>query len=39
MLGLVAGRRFGARIGPRADIAGGLILIALAIRILVEHLR
>jgi putative Mn2+ efflux pump MntP len=39
MLGLVAGRRFGARIGPRADIAGGLVLIALAIKILVEHLR
>jgi putative Mn2+ efflux pump MntP len=37
--GLFAGRRFGAMLGKRLDVAGGLVLIALGIKILVEHLR
>ncbi len=38
-LGLVAGRRFGALLGKRLDVAGGLVLIALGSKILIEHLR
>jgi putative Mn2+ efflux pump MntP len=38
-LGLFAGRRFGALLGKRLDVAGGLVLIGLGIKILVEHLR
>jgi putative Mn2+ efflux pump MntP len=38
-LGLFAGRRFGAMVGGRLDVAGGLVLIALGTKILVEHLR
>lgn len=38
-IGLFAGRRFGAVLGARLDIAGGLVLIGLGVRILVEHLR
>lgn len=36
--GLVIGRRFGASLGKRLDVAGGLILIVLGTKILVEHL-
>jgi manganese efflux pump family protein len=36
--GLFAGRRLGATIGRKLDVAGGLILIALGVKILVEHL-
>ena len=38
VLGLYAGRRFGALLGPRLDALGGLILIGLGIHILVRHL-
>lgn len=38
-LGLFAGRRFGAMLGQRLDIAGGLVLIGLGVKILVQHLR
>jgi putative Mn2+ efflux pump MntP len=38
VLGLFAGRRFGAMLGKRLDIAGGLVLIGLGIKILIEHL-
>ena len=37
--GLFAGRRFGAMLGKRLDAAGGLVLIGLGLKILVEHLR
>lgn len=37
--GLYAGRRFGAALGKRLDVAGGLVLIGLGVKILVEHLR
>jgi putative Mn2+ efflux pump MntP len=37
-LGLLVGRRFGAMLGRSLDIAGGLILIGLGVKILVEHL-
>jgi len=37
VIGLFAGRRFGAVLGPRLDIAGGLILIVLGVKILIEH--
>lgn len=36
--GLFAGRKFGALLGRRLDLAGGVILIVLGIEILVEHL-
>jgi manganese efflux pump family protein len=38
-LGLFAGRHFGKLLGRRLDVVGGLILIALGVKILVEHLR
>jgi putative Mn2+ efflux pump MntP len=37
--GLWAGRRFGARLGPRMDLVGGVVLIGLGVTILLEHLR
>lgn len=37
-LGIVAGRRFGDVLGRRLDVFGGLVLIALGTKILVEHL-
>lgn len=37
-LGLLIGSRFGARYKKGAEIAGGIILIAIAIKILLEHL-
>lgn len=37
-LGLAAGARLGAAFGPKLDIAGGVVLIGLAVKILVEHL-
>jgi manganese efflux pump family protein len=36
--GLVVGRRFGALFGKRLDILGGLVLIGLGTKILIEHL-
>ncbi len=36
--GLFAGRRFGAVLGQRLDAAGGLVLIGLGVKILLEHL-
>lgn len=36
-LGLFIGRRLGAILGKRLDIAGGLVLIGLGTKILVEH--
>lgn len=38
-LGLFAGRKFGALLGKRLDVVGGLVLIGLGVKILVEHLR
>ena len=38
-LGLFAGHRFGAILGKRLDFAGGLVLIGLGTKILIEHLR
>lgn len=37
-LGLLAGRRFGSRLGRRADALGGLLLIAIGTKILLERL-
>lgn len=37
--GLFAGRRFGALLGKRLDVAGGLVLVGLGVEILVEGLR
>lgn len=36
--GLFAGRKFGAVLGKRLDIFGGLVLVALGTKILLEHL-
>jgi putative Mn2+ efflux pump MntP len=38
-IGLFAGRRFGAMLGKRLDVAGGVVLIGLGVKILIEHLR
>jgi putative Mn2+ efflux pump MntP len=38
LAGFIAGRRVGIRLGRAAWIVGGLILIALGLRILLEHL-
>jgi putative Mn2+ efflux pump MntP len=37
-LGLFAGRYFGSLLGKRLDVAGGLVLIGLGTKILIEHL-
>lgn len=37
-LGVYAGRRFGALLGKRMDIFGGLILIGFGVKIVLEHL-
>lgn len=36
--GFAAGRRLGASVGPRLDMLGGAVLIALGAKILIEHL-
>jgi putative Mn2+ efflux pump MntP len=37
-LGLLVGRRFGASLGKRLDVVGGLMLIGLGTKILIQHL-
>lgn len=37
-LGLLAGRRFGALLGKRLEVVGGIVLVGLGTKILVEHL-
>lgn len=37
-IGLFLGRRFGAVLGRRLDVAGGLVLIGLGGKVLIEHL-
>jgi putative Mn2+ efflux pump MntP len=37
-LGLIVGRHFGASLGKRLDIAGGLMLVGLGTKILIQHL-
>ena len=37
-LGVLAGRRFGAALGKRLDALGGIVLIGLGTKILIEHL-
>jgi putative Mn2+ efflux pump MntP len=39
LLGVLAGRRFGTLIAGKAEILGGLVLIAIGFRILTSHLR
>jgi putative Mn2+ efflux pump MntP len=36
--GLLAGRHFGSALGKRLDIAGGLVLIGMGTKILIDHL-
>lgn len=38
VVGLFAGRRFGDLLGRRLEVAGGLVLIGLGVRILLQHL-
>lgn len=38
VLGLLAGRRFGALLGKRPDLVGGVVLIGLGTKTLFEHL-
>ncbi len=37
-LGLYAGRRFGALLGKRLDVVGGVVLIGLGVKALIQHL-
>ena len=37
-IGLFAGRRFGAALGRSLDVAGGLVLIGLGLKTLIQHL-
>jgi manganese efflux pump family protein len=37
-LGVFAGRRYGAALGPRLDVFGGLVLVALGTKTLLTHL-
>lgn len=37
--GVYVGHRFGARFGKRLEVAGGLVLIGLALKSLVDHFR
>lgn len=37
-LGLAIGRRFGAKVGHRMDMLGGVVLVGLGAKILIEHL-
>jgi putative Mn2+ efflux pump MntP len=37
--GLFAGRRFGAMLGKRLDVAGGVVLIGIGLRLVLEHTR
>jgi putative Mn2+ efflux pump MntP len=39
MLGVRIGEAFGARVGSKAELAGGAILIVIGIKILLEHLE
>jgi putative Mn2+ efflux pump MntP len=36
-VGVLVGKRLGALLGPKAEIAGGLVLIAIGVKIFVEH--
>ncbi len=38
ILGFLAGKKLGELVGKRAEIIGGVILIAIGLRILLEHL-
>lgn len=38
-VGMQLGTRFGARLGRRMEIVGGVILVAIGVQILAEHLR
>ncbi len=39
LLAAIAGRRFSARLAGRAELLGGLILVAIGLKILLEHLQ
>lgn len=39
VVGLKAGKHFGAMFGKRMEVFGGLVLLAIGVRILMEHLR
>ncbi len=39
LLAAFVGRRFGARLAGRAELLGGLLLVAIGLKILFEHLR
>jgi putative Mn2+ efflux pump MntP len=39
VLGLFAGRRFGAVVGKRLDVLGGLLLVGMGVKLVLEHAR
>ena len=38
IIGMELGKRFGALLGRRMEVVGGIILIGIGVKILVEHL-
>ena len=38
VIGVWVGNRFGSRFQPKAEIAGGVILVLIGLKILLEHL-
>jgi putative Mn2+ efflux pump MntP len=38
VVGMLLGRRVGDQWGPRVEIIGGLVLIGIGLKILVEHM-
>lgn len=38
LMGFIAGKKLGELVGKRAEIIGGIILIGIGLRILIEHL-
>ena len=38
LVGMESGRKIGARIGKKATILGGVILLLIGVKILIEHL-
>ena len=38
LIGMLLGRRLQAAWGKRAELVGGLVLIAIGVRVVVEHL-
>ena len=38
MIGVFAGKKFGELLGSKAEVLGGLILVAIGVKVFVEHM-